>query len=110
MNLVISAVLNILSEEKSDIFSGIKGRVKLFKIKRRLSRNISSEILKRYGNKVYYNDLDRFLTQHNVIEHILRNCSNIDVFEYKSRSKLVDYYVKLFVECCPEYRQYQRPV
>ena len=106
MNLVVSAVLNILSEEESNIFSGIKGRVKLFVIKRRLSRNISSEILKRYGNEVYYNDLDRFLMQYNVIESILRNCINIAVFDYKSRPQLVDYYVKLFVEYCPKYKQY----
>lgn len=106
MDLVVSAVLNILSEEESNIFSGIKGCVKLFVIKRRLSRNISSEILKQYGNEVYYNDLDRFLVQYNVIENILRNCINIAVFDYKSRSQLVDYYVKLFVEYCPKYKKY----
>ena len=106
MNLVVSAVLNILSDEESDVFSGFKGQVKLFVIKRRLSRNISSEILKRYGNEVYYNDLDRFLMQYNVIESILRNCINIAVFDYKSRSQLVDYYVNLFVEYCPKYKKY----
>ena len=110
MNLVVSAVLNILSEEESNMFGGIKGRVKLFMIKRRLSRNISSEIVKRYGNEVYYNDLDRFLMQYNVIESILRNCINSAVFDYKSRSQLVDYYVKLFVECCPKYKKYHYPI
>lgn len=110
MNLVISAVLNILSEEESDIFSGFKGHVKLSVIKRRLSRNISSEILKRYGNEVYYNDLDHFLTQYNVIENILRNCINIAVFDYKSRSQLVDYYVKLFIEYCPKHKKYHYAV
>lgn len=110
MNLVVSAVLNILSEEESNIFGGIKGRVKLFVLKRRLSQNISSEILTRYGNEVYYNDLDRFLMQYNVIESILRNCTNIAVFDYKSRSQLVDYYVKLFVERYPKYKKYYYPI
>lgn len=106
MDVLVSAVINILSEIESDIFSGIKGHIKLSAIKRRLSRDISSEIISRYGNEVYYNDLDRFLMQYNVIENIFRNCLNHTVFNYKSRSQLIDYYVKLFIENCPDYKEY----
>ena len=106
MDFIISSVLSFLTELEVDAFTGFKGKIRKTLIKRKLKFNISKKILKQYGNEVYYNDLDQFLMQNNVVENIIRNCDNESLLEYKPRTQIVDYYVKLFVEQHPEFSKY----
>ena len=107
---VVSIIIGFITDYCKDAFSGLWGKVKLWRIKKRLSKEISQKILEKYGNKVYYNDLDHFLTDHDVICSIIRNCSTYSPFEYKSQLQSVRYYVTLFVEEHPRFRRYHYEV
>lgn len=106
MDILISSLISILTEVGKDTFLGISGKIKTLYLKSRLKRSIFNEILNRYGNEVYYNDLDHFLTSNDVICKIIRNCIDVSAFNYKSKSQITKYYVQLFVEQHPEYSRY----
>lgn len=71
-----------------------------------MKKQIFDEILSKYGERDFYNDLDHFLTDNDVICNVIRNCCDVSVFHYKSKSQTIDYYVQLFVEQHPRYRRY----
>ena len=103
---IVSRIIDLLIDLCNDTFSGLKGKFQLFNIKRRLKKQIFDEILSKYGERVFYNDLDHFLTDNDVICNVIRNCCDVSVFHYKSKSQTIDYYVQLFVEQHPRYSRY----
>lgn len=103
---VVSKIIDLLVERCKDAFSGLKGKIKLHCIKKNLENEVFNEILSAHGDKVFYNDLDRFLVDNDVICNIIRNCCDTSVFHYKSNSQTINYYVHLFAELYPQYSQY----
>ena len=97
-NPVVSKIIELLEERCKDAFSGLTGKIKLCWIKRKLKKGISNEILLMYGNKTFYNDWDHFLVEHDVICNIINNCCDEPVFNYKSKSQTINYYMHLFDE------------
>ena len=102
-NPVVSKIIELLEERCKDAFSGLTGKIKLCCIKRKLKKGISNEILLMYGNKTFYNDWDHFLVEHDVICNIINNCCDESVFNYKSKSQTISYYMHLFVENYPQH-------
>lgn len=102
----LSRIIDLLTDLCKDAFSGLKGKYQLFIIKRRLKKQIFNEILSKYGDRAFYNDLDHFLTGNDVICNVIRNCCDESVFHYKSKSQTINYYVQLFVEQHPNYSRY----
>lgn len=109
-NFLVSALTDLIIELGKGAFSGIKGKIKIYFIKKKLKENIFNEILKKYGDMCFYNDLDHFLTNNDVICSIIRNCYDTSISEYKSKSQMITYYVQLYVEQHPEYRRYHYEV
>lgn len=107
---VLSIIIGFISDYCKDAFSGFWGKIKLWRLKKRLSKEIFQKILKKYGNEVYYNDLDHFLTDHDVICSIIRSCSTYSPFEHKSQLQTVRYYVSLFVDEYPKFSRYHYEV
>ena len=105
-NFIISQIIDFLVEAGKDSFSGLRGRLYLFNIKRNLKKRIFNEILSKYGENVFYNELDHFLTDNDVICNVIRNCYDVSAFHYKSKSQTINYYVQLFIEHHPRYRRY----
>ncbi len=105
-DFLVSALTDLIIELGKGSFSGIKGKLKIYFIKKKLKENIFNEILKKYGDKCFYNDLDHFLTDNDVICSIIRNCYDTSVSEYKSKSQMITYYVQLYVEQHPKYSRY----
>lgn len=103
---VLSIIIGFISDFCKDVFSGFWGKLKLWRLKKRLSKEIAQKILEKYGNKAYYNDLDHFLIDHDVICSIIRSCSTYSPFKHKSQLQTVKYYVALFVEEHPKYSRY----
>ena len=103
MEYLISAIIDLVINIGTDFFKGIKGRIRLYKLKKRLKSEITAKILNRYGEEVYYNDLDQFLTKNNVICNLIQNCLNSSVFEFQSQTDSIDYYEQLFIEEHPKY-------
>ena len=103
MEYLISAIIDIVINIGTDFFKGIKGKIRLYKLKKRLKCEITAKIMNRYGNEVYYNDLDQFLTKNNVICNLIQNCLNSPVFEYQSQADSIDYYEQLFLEEHPNF-------
>lgn len=102
----LSRIIDLLTDLCKDAFSGLEGKYQLFIIKRRLKKQIFNEILSKYGDRAFYNDLDHFLTGNDVICNVIRNCCDESVFHYKSKSQTINYYVQLFVEQHPNYSRY----
>lgn len=107
---LVSALIDLIIELGKGAFSGIKGKIKIYFIKKKLKENIFNEILKKYGDMCFYNDLDHFLTNNDVICSIIRNCYDTSIPEYKSKSQMITYYVQLFVEQHPKYKRYHYEV
>ena len=63
MDLLISAIIDLLISTGTDAFKGITGKIRLHKLKARLENEITDKIKKCYENEIYYNDLDQFLTK-----------------------------------------------
>ena len=103
---VLTIIIGFISDYCKDAFSGFWGKLKLWRLKKRLSMEISQKILEKYGNEVYYNELDHFLIEHDVICSIIRSCSTYSPFEHKSQLQTVKYYVALFIEEHPKYNCY----
>lgn len=110
MDSLLSSIISIITEIGINLYSGIRGKIKLYRLKRRLKQEIIEQILKKYGNEVYYNDLDQFLTRNDVIRSIINNCNNDVVFHYRSKTQAISYYVQLFAEEHPKYRIYSYEV
>ena len=106
MDLLITSIISIITETGKDIFKGIRGKIKLRLLKKRLREDLFDKILNKYGDTVYYNDLDQFLTRNNVLSSIIRNSTDSTVFEYKSQLQITNYYVQRFIEEHPRYRKY----
>ena len=96
-NQIVSAIIDLIIDLNKEAFSNLKGKLQIFLIKQKLKNQIFNEILKKYGNTVFYNDLDHFLTENDVICNIIRNCYDTSIFQYKSQSQIVVYYVQLFI-------------
>lgn len=109
-NQIVSAIIDLIIDLNKEAFSSLKGKLQIVLIKQKLKNQIFNEILKKYGNTVFYNDLDHFLTENDVICNIIRNCYDTSIFQYKSQSKTVIYYVQLFIEQHPKYRRYHYEV
>ena len=77
---VVSKIIDLLVERCKDAFSGLKGKIKLHCIKKNLENEVFNEILSAHGDKVFYNDLDRFLVDNDVICNIIRNCCDTYAF------------------------------
>lgn len=105
-DFLASALTDLIIEFGKGSFSGIKGKIKIYFIKKKLKENIFNEILQKYGDRCFYNDLDHFLTNNDVICSIIRNCYDMSVSEYKSKSQIITYYVQLYVEQHPKYSRY----
>lgn len=103
---IVSKIIDLLIDLCKNAFSGFKGKCQLFIIRRRLEKQIFNEILSKYGDRVFYNDLDHFLTENDVICNVIRNCCDVSVFHYNSKSQTIDYYLHLFVEQHPTYSRY----
>ncbi len=108
--IVVPKIVDLIIELNKKAFSGIKGKFKLYFIKKNLKEKIFNEILKKYGDRIFYNDLDHFLTDNDVICSIIKNCHDTPVFQYKSKSQMITYYVQLFVEQHPKYSRYHYEV
>ena len=74
-------------------------KIKLFKLKRVLKRDILKKIVSTYGNEVFYDAFDSFLERERWVDRLLDNLYSTGVVEYKS----IDYYKNLLVERFLEY-------
>ncbi len=109
-NVIASAITDLIIDLNKEAFSSLKGKLQIFLIKQKLKKQIFNEILKKYGNTVFYIDLDHFLTENDVICNIIRNCYDTSIFQYKSQSQTVVYYVQLFIEQHPKHSRYHYEV
>ena len=69
-------------------------KIKLFKLKRGLKRDILENIVSTYGNEVFYDAFDSFLERERLVNRLLNNLYETGVAEYKA----IDYYKNLLVE------------
>ena len=94
-------------------YSGLKGLLvgqKKYRVRKKLVKRLEGSILEKYGNEVFYNHLDGFLSESKFIIEILKNCEAVPPGEYKSKSVTVDYYIGLFHEEYPCYPQYRKEI
>ena len=110
MKWLVSEIGSILVDIGKDSFKGYWGKIKLFRIKKKLKKNLFHEVLEKYGNRVFYNELDIFLSTNKVIHNVIINCESTTIHQYKSRSHIIRYYVQLFDERYPNYTRYKSEI
>lgn len=76
LEMLAAEIISILTDLGMDAFSGFYGKFKLYRIKKKLHSNLHKEIFLRYGDEVYYHDLDCFLSKNKVIYNIIINCES----------------------------------
>ena len=103
MEWLTTEILSLLLSFGIDTFRGIRGKIKKSRLKKNLKTQLLNGILNRYGDEVYYNDLDNFLSRNKVISKIIENAYNTPVSQYKSKTMLLDFYINRFVEEYPKY-------
>lgn len=106
MEWLVSEMLSIIVDSGKTSFKGFRGKIRLHNIKKKLKKNLFSEILNKYGEEVFYNDLDIFLSTNKVIYNIIKNCENSSIPKYKPKSEMINYYIQLFLEKHLEYKRY----
>lgn len=107
MEWMASEIFSLFVNLGISTFSGIRGIYKKRRFKKDLHTRLFYGILDKYGNEVYYNNLDNFLSKNKVISKIIENCCNTSVSQYKSRSTVVSFYVMQFVEEYPQHSALQ---
>lgn len=110
MEWLVSEIGSILVDIGKDSFKSLWGKIKLSRIKKNLKKKLFCEVLNKYGNRLFYNELDTFLSSNKVIHNVIINCESTPINQYKSRSQIVHYYVQLFVERYPNYTRYQSEI
>ena len=110
MEWIVTIIVDLLLGIGKDLYKGLAGKIRLFRLKRRLRKNLINEVFNKYGKCVFYNDLDSYLSRNNVIRDILSNCLSDSLHEYKSRSQIISYYEKLFIEQYPKYIIYEKEI
>lgn len=103
-------IINIIKGESWEAFKGIIGKFKQHRLKKELEKALFNGVLQKYGNEVYYDDLELFLSEKKVFSEIIKNCFNAPIYQYKSRSTLVNFYVGLFIEKNPKHSVYKTEV
>lgn len=100
---IIPEFFSFLLEIGKDLFIGVRGKLKLKSLEKNLRKKLFLRILKKYGNEVYYHDLDVFLSTNEIISKVIRNGINVPSSQYRSNSTLVSFYIKQFEELHPAY-------
>jgi len=108
--MLAAEIISILTDLGMDAFSGFYGKFKLYRIKKKLHSNLHKEIFLRYGDEVYYHDLDCFLSKNKVIYNIIINCESTFAHQHKPRTQIIQYYVQLFIESKPRFLRYQSEI
>lgn len=103
MEWLVTEVFSLLLSFGIDKYRGIRGKIRAYKLKKDLKKELFYSILNRYGDEVYYNDLDNFLSRNKVISKIIENAYNTPVSQYKSKTMLLDFYINRFVEEYPKH-------
>jgi hypothetical protein len=107
---LVSEIGSILVDIGKDSFKGYWGKIKLFRIKKKLKKKLFHEVLHKYGDRLFYNELDAFLSTNKVIHNVIINCESTPIHQYKSRSQMIYYYLQLFAEKYPNYTRYQSEI
>lgn len=100
---IVSVVCDMIINGSYAWATGIKGKIKLYLTKRKLQRELREKIVKKYGSRVYYNALDKFITNNNVIPSLLEYCYNPNPFGDNSHYQTTEYYTNLFIEKNPSF-------
>ena len=56
-----------------------------------------------YGNKAFYNDIDKYCSQNNVMENLLENLSENDGNTKYSQTAFCDHHMRIFLDYYPKY-------
>ncbi|MDF2819891.1 MAG: mbar [Clostridiales bacterium] len=110
MKWLASEIGSILVEVGKGSFNGFWGKIKLFHIKKKLKKKLFCVVLNIYGDKLFYNELDYFLSTNKVIHNVIINCESVPIHQYRSRSQMIQYYVQLFSEKHPNYVHYKSEI
>ena len=63
MEWLVPEIISLIADLGIDAFRGLRGKYKRWKLKKELKNDLFYGILEKYGNEVYYNDLDTFLSR-----------------------------------------------
>lgn len=100
---IVSIVCSMIATGNYEGASKIKGKLRLFITKRKLKKELENRILEKYGQRVFYNSLDKFLTNCDVLPSLFEYCYFPNPFKNNSSHQTVEYYANLFVEKNPEF-------
>ena len=100
---IVSIVCSMIATGNYEGALKIKGKLRLYIAKRRLKKTLENRILEKYGQRVYYNSLDKFLMNNNVLPSLFEYCYSPNPFTNNSSHQIVEYCANLFVEKNPEF-------
>lgn len=104
---IISELTSFFDSLKTSFIEKIKKTYKLRKIKRELKKSIEQNILRVYGDEVYYHDFDSFLEDKKFILRILNDLYETKMGEYKAINVYTKILVEEFVQEHPKYVIYK---
>ena len=103
MDWIIALVSDLTQDTIKGGLASLMSNFRTWRAMRKLKSRLTSKILKKYGNRVYYNSLDSFLAINNVIPNVIRNCHAVNINEYRCEIQTVEYYIALFLERYPQH-------
>lgn len=72
---------------------------------KRIQENVHAHLLKKYGNEVYYNDLDGYITTHHVIELLIKSIRGESGVQSRIERQFKRTNAKRFIEYNPQYKR-----
>lgn len=72
---------------------------------KKLKENVYAHLLKKYGNEVYYNDLDGYITTNNVIDLLIKAIRGESSVQPRTERQFKNVNAKRFVEYNPKYKR-----
>lgn len=103
MDWIISLISGLTQDTVKDSLTSLHSNSRTWCAMRELESRLNSGILKKYGDRIYYNNLDSFLTINNVIPNLIKNCHAVGISEYRCEVQTVEYYIALFLAQFPEH-------
>lgn len=72
---------------------------------KQIRENVHAHLLKKYGNEVYYNDLDGYITTHNVIDLLIKAIRGESSVQPRIERQFKSLNTKRFIEYNPQYKR-----
>jgi len=103
MGFLSDRMFSMFDSMLDSCFTNVINKITYDKLKSRLKKSVQEKFLNKYGNRDFFDKLDAFLEQNNIIDEFIVQCYNQQKCQYRNSDELINTICERFKNNCPEY-------